>query len=229
MSGGHLWAERYDGVLEDVFALSDNVTRAIVSQLKIELSLEDDAAISRVDTADPVAYDLFLRGWELYQSGDPSKFAAAIEFFEKSIDKDPGFSRAHAMLAAMYLDVIKKGWWQQSLGMRYYSVFERARVALRQAQQDPVALTHQVVAEWHASFSARARLAIEAAELALELNPNHPASHMAMASALMGMGKRNARLNAAALKVARQIGPIEFDPTGKCAPFDVAKNLSRLR
>lgn len=48
---------------------------------------------------------------------------------------------------------------------------------------------------------------------------------MAMATALMGMGMRTKKLNAAALKVARKIGPIEFDPTGKCDPFDVTKHL----
>ena len=49
---------------------------------------------------------------------------------------------------------------------------------------------------------------------------------MAMAGALLGMGSRSVKLHAAALRVAKQIGPIDFDPGGKCAPFDVAKNLS---
>ena len=184
-----MWAERYDGLLDDVFALQDKVARGIVTELKVNLSIEDDAAISREDTADSVAYDLFLRGWEHYQSRDPLKYTAAIDFFERAIDKDPGFGRAHAALTAVYLEIIKKSWWQQSLGITYYQVFERARVALRRAQQNPVALTHQVVAEWHSTFSDRARLAIDEAELALKLNPNHPASHMAMAAALLKDGR----------------------------------------
>ncbi|MEM8711552.1 MAG: DNA alkylation repair protein [Planctomycetota bacterium] len=49
---------------------------------------------------------------------------------------------------------------------------------------------------------------------------------MAMAGALMGIGKRSRKLNTAALKVARKMGPIEFDSTGKCDPFDVAKHLT---
>ncbi len=49
---------------------------------------------------------------------------------------------------------------------------------------------------------------------------------MAMAGALMGMGMRNAELNTIALRVARLMGPIKFDKSGKCAPFDVAKNLT---
>ena len=49
---------------------------------------------------------------------------------------------------------------------------------------------------------------------------------MAMGGALLGIGSRSAKLHAAALRVAKKIGPIDFDPNGKCAPFDVAKNLS---
>ena len=49
---------------------------------------------------------------------------------------------------------------------------------------------------------------------------------MAMAGALLGMGSRSVKLHTAALRVAKKIGPIDFDPDGKCAPFDVAKNLS---
>lgn len=46
-----------------------------------------------------------------------------------------------------------------------------------------------------------------------------------MATALMGIGKRTKKLNAAALTVAKKMGPLDFDPTGKCDPFDVAKHL----
>ena len=49
---------------------------------------------------------------------------------------------------------------------------------------------------------------------------------MAMAGALMGIGKRTRQLNAAALKVARKIGPIDFDPDGRCDPMNVAKHLT---
>ena len=49
---------------------------------------------------------------------------------------------------------------------------------------------------------------------------------MAMGGALLGMGKRSVKLHTAALRVAKKIGPIDFDPDAKCAPFDVAKNLS---
>ena len=60
----------------------------------------------------------------------------------------------------------------------------------------------------------------------VELLPAPLAPMMAMAGALLGIGKRTKKLNAAALKVARKIGPIDFDPDGRCDPLDVAKHLS---
>ena len=49
---------------------------------------------------------------------------------------------------------------------------------------------------------------------------------MAMTGALMGIGMRSKRLNKAAIQVGKRIGPLHFDPTGKCDPFDVVKNLT---
>lgn len=186
LSGGHIWAERYDGVLGDVFALQDQVTRGIVSQLAVSLSIEENIAISQTESADSNTYDLFLQGWEHYRSGKPENYTRAIELLEKVIDKDPSFRRAQAALAAVYWDILNKWWWQQSLETPYYPVFERARTALQRSQQDPTALTHQLAAEWIAYYSrSSTRRALVEAEMALKLGPNHPASHMAMAISLL--------------------------------------------
>ena len=205
LTGGHLWAERYDGVLDDVFALQDEVAKGIVTQLAVSLSIEENAAITQIDTADSKAYDLFLKGWELYRSGVPENYSRAIELIEQSITKDPGFSRAHAALAAVYWDIVEKGWWQQSLGMSYYTVSEHVRIALQRSQQDPTVLTHQIAAERIAFFSRSARRALTEAERALELDPNHPAGHMAMAVALL----KDKRLEEAetAVRTAMRLDP----------------------
>ncbi|MCP4944797.1 MAG: guanylyl cyclase, partial [Planctomycetaceae bacterium] len=182
-TGGHVWADRYDGSLDDVFTLQDKITRRIVSALAITLTGQEQGSHDRIETSNPEAYDAFLQGWEHYRSGIPEEYAQAIEFLEQAIAKDPKFSRAHAALAAVYWDIIRKGWSRLSLGMSYYPVFERARVALQRSQQNPTVLTHQIAAEWIAYYSRSSRRAIVEAERALELDPNHPAGHMAMAIA----------------------------------------------
>jgi adenylate cyclase len=184
-TGGHVWAERYDGSLDDVFSMQDKITQSIVTALAVTLVGQVKGSLAQTKTAAPKAYDLFLQGWKHYRSGTAEGYSSAITLIEKALTADPNFSRAYAALAAVYWDILRKGWQQESLGMPYYLAIERARVALRRSQLDPTVLTHQIAAEWIAYYSRSARRAIVEAERALELDPNHPAGHMAMAIALL--------------------------------------------
>ena len=184
-TGGHVWAERYDGSLDDVFSMQDRITRSIVTALALTLSVQEKSSIERTETVDAKTYDLYLRGWEHYRVGTAKDYASAIIFFEKALSRDPDFERAHAALAAVYWNILRKGWWQESLGIQYYPASELARIALRRSQQNPTALTHQVASEWIVFYSSNRRRALAEARLALELDPNHPAGHLAMANALL--------------------------------------------
>lgn len=184
LSGGHVWAERYDGVLDDVFELRDNITRTIVEELAVSLKLASSEEVSPTETIKAEAYDLFLKGWAFYRSGTASDYKTAIEIFNRVLEIEPGFSRTHAALAATYWNILQKGYWQESLGVHYYSAFELARLALRRSQQNPNVLTHQIASEWAAFYSrGTTRRALIEAEAAIELDPNDPAGHLAMAIA----------------------------------------------
>ncbi|MCZ6863615.1 MAG: BTAD domain-containing putative transcriptional regulator [Alphaproteobacteria bacterium] len=100
-SGNHLWAERYDRDLEDVFAVQDEVVQAIVSILPEKLGRAALAHASRKSTDNLTAYDYLLRG-EWYTRtdyGDPK----ALEMFEKAVEIDPQCARAYARLAVLHL------------------------------------------------------------------------------------------------------------------------------
>ncbi|MCK5487907.1 MAG: adenylate/guanylate cyclase domain-containing protein, partial [Desulfobacterales bacterium] len=81
-TGGHLWAERYDGSLADVFALQDRVTRQIVSALAVNLTARERTLHARSETRVPEAYDAFLRGWAYYRRNTPEDYAEAVPYFE---------------------------------------------------------------------------------------------------------------------------------------------------
>ena len=78
-TSGHVWAERYDGSLADVFALQDRVTGRIVDALAISLTAREQRARERAETAVPEAYDAFLKGWEHAQTRTPEQYVKALE------------------------------------------------------------------------------------------------------------------------------------------------------
>ena len=103
-TGGHLWADRYDGSLDDVFSLQDSVTARIVAALEVRLTPREKHLAGGRDTSNIAAYDAFLKGWALLLRKTPEDGLQAIGFFEKAIELDPGYSRAYAAMAQIYWD-----------------------------------------------------------------------------------------------------------------------------
>jgi adenylate cyclase len=102
-SGGHLWAERYDRELADVFSVQDDVTAQIVRALELKLVGANRAPSSRVETADPEAYDCILRGRERYRLYTREGNISARRLYERAIELNPSYAEAHAGLAETYL------------------------------------------------------------------------------------------------------------------------------
>jgi len=98
-SGGHLWADRYDRDLTDIFAIQDEITRAIVDQLKIRLLPKERTAIDRAPTANVEAYTYYLKGRQFCQNLTKSFLILARQMFTKAVELDPDFARAYAGIA----------------------------------------------------------------------------------------------------------------------------------
>ena len=110
-TGGHLWADRYDGKLSDVFVLQDDVIGNILSALSVKRGMEDPLVAQRRETGSPEAYDYFLLGrnrFFLYANKEDNR--KARELYEKAIQLDPSFSQAYAMLAWTYAFEAMNGW-----------------------------------------------------------------------------------------------------------------------
>ena len=93
-SGAHLWAERYDRGLEDIFAVQDDVTERIVRSLEVKLAEAGDARSSRVETDNPEAYDCLLRGREQYRLFSKEGNITAKRLYERAIALDPSYAGA---------------------------------------------------------------------------------------------------------------------------------------
>src|SRR5204862_721412 len=97
-SGFHLWTETYDRQLEGVFALEDEITRAIVDSLKIKLAVSLPAQQQR----NTDVYDLYLQGLYFSNKGSEEDLRRALSFFERAVEKDPTFSRAWTGIAKVW-------------------------------------------------------------------------------------------------------------------------------
>ena len=181
--GGHIWAERYDGVRDDVFALQDEVTRQIVSALALKLTPRETKDLRQKETKSVAAYDEFQRGWALYQRSTPTDLAAAMPHIERAIEKDPHYSRAHAVLAAIY----QRAWsqkWTRTIDLSSEEALKRAHDHLAGAMKPPTPLAHQVASALH-YFAEEHDRSIEEADRAIALAPEDPGGYFAMAKALI--------------------------------------------
>jgi adenylate cyclase len=94
-----LWAERYDRDLTDIFAIQDEITQAIVEQLKVKLLPEEKTAIALIPTENIEAYTYYLRGRQFFHEWTKSYLLLARRMFSKAVELDPHYARAYAGIA----------------------------------------------------------------------------------------------------------------------------------
>jgi adenylate cyclase len=102
-AGDHIWAERYDRDLTDIFALQDEISEAIVTALKLKLLPQEKQAIERRGTDSVEAYDLYLMAHSYYLTGnygDPRRDEAIERLSRRAVEIDPGYAQAWALLAS---------------------------------------------------------------------------------------------------------------------------------
>jgi Flp pilus assembly protein TadD len=187
-SGGHEWADRYDGSMADIFALQDHVTKSVVDALRTRLGTgEAEVAAGQRGTTLPEAYDAFLQGWEHYQRTTPADFVQAVPYFQKAIGLDPAYSRAQAALAMVYFRSWDQGW-SGKLGISADEAFRKARDHLTLASANPTSISHQVAGNisrsrgWYGDAQKEFQAAID-------LDPSDSWSYAYLAYSLIYAGK----------------------------------------
>jgi adenylate cyclase len=101
-SDSHLWSETYDRELKDVFAIQDDIARSIAEALRVTLGPRERRALQTIATANPQAYDCYLRGRRYFYAMRRRDFLHAIRMYEHAIDADPTYAMAYAGLADAY-------------------------------------------------------------------------------------------------------------------------------
>jgi eukaryotic-like serine/threonine-protein kinase len=102
----HVWADRYDRVIADIFAIQSEVAENAVKAMGIALLPREQSALKEVSTNDIEAYDLYLRGQELNRGGDDRRHVeGALQMYRAAVDRDPRFAQALAGLARVYFSM----------------------------------------------------------------------------------------------------------------------------
>jgi TolB-like protein len=213
-TGFHLWSETYDRQLADIFQVQDEIAKAIVAKLKIQLAPADQQLAQRqkAPTQNVEAYELYLQGRAIWKRRGAENLKRAIELYQAAVGRDPAFARAHAALASAY--VVLPGYTKEMGDEEKF--FELAESSARQALAiDPnIGEAHAVLAQINAD---RGDLldAESGFFFAISLEPNEPTPHHWYSILLMKVGRLDA-----ALAQARQAQ--ELDPASPILAANLA-------
>ena len=196
LTGGHVWADRFNGSVTDIFAAQDEFVSKIVEALQVTLSQTEKEEIEHAKPSNIAAKEAFERGWNLYLRFNLEDSFEAVSHFEKAIELDPEYGRAYAALSLVYLRAGYYGWYQE-FGVadiaRRGQVLEWERY-LQQALKYPTSLAYTAEALNLVPFS-KTNEARRAAGRSIALDPNDPEAHVAMAWALIVSGEPEEALN----------------------------------
>ena len=179
--GFHLWSETYDRTLDDVFAIQDEISAAVVAALKLTLLGESP----RVNTISPEAYALFLQARYLSNQLASENYPKAVSLYKKVLQIEPDYAPAWAGLSRNYRNMSIDGQLGEDEGLRL------AREAVEKALElDPnLAEAHARMGRLVLSDDQSAQLAAEYFKRAIELNPNDPAALEGIANFALVIGK----------------------------------------
>ncbi|UCG92674.1 MAG: tetratricopeptide repeat protein [candidate division WOR-3 bacterium] len=199
--GYHLWSERYDRQMEDIFTIQDEISQAIVETLKLKLLGEEEAILVKHHTENLEAYNFYLKGRYYWNKRTGESLQRGIEYFEQAIKKDPGYALAYSGLADCY---ILLPWYS---GLPPKKVVAKAKESAIKALElnDTLAEAHTSLAyamtthEWDWSGAEREF------KRSFGLNPTYATAHQWYAEYLLYLG----RLDEAIAEVERAL---ECDP-----------------
>ena len=204
-NGYHVWSERYDRELEDVFAIQEEIAGAIVAQLRVKLGLNDGKALIEAQTPSVEAYNLYLKGRYFWNRRRPADIEKAIESFQRALKEDARYAPALVGLADSYVVQGVQG------ARNPNDVFPRAREAAQKALEinSEMGEAFASLACVEAAYDWNWAAAEQHFQQAILLNPKNGTAHQWYASHLLipvgrfAEGRRQ-------VEIARQNDPLSL-------------------
>ena len=135
-TGIHVWADRYDGVLSDIFELQDQITAAVAGVLEPSVRRAEIERAARKPTSDLTVYDLYLRAMPALYARSKVGYEQAKSLLEEAVERDPNFAQVRAMLAVLWELGAYSGW-EQDIDAAKERAINLAREALTSDSSDP--------------------------------------------------------------------------------------------
>jgi len=172
LTDAHLWADTYDRKLLDIFSVESDIAKTIADTLQAKLSGSEKTAISKKPTANPEAYELYLKARFFWNKRTGADLKTAAQYFERAVTADPSYGSAYAGLAQSYLLIPVFG------AGAPRDFFPKAMVAAHRAIK-----LDETSAEGHSAlamlvlFDFKFKESEEEFRRAIELNPNYATAH----------------------------------------------------
>ncbi len=179
-TGHHLWAERYDRDLADIFDLQDEITGEVVTALQVQLTEGEQVAIRRRQTKNVTAWESYARGLTLLRRFNRQDNAQARDLLERAVELDPNFAVAWSLLAWTHYNDVRFGWTDSADALEKADEYAKRSLALDDKQPD----THAVIGIL-ALIRRRYEDALFYGERAVELGPNTADCYAVLAMTLV--------------------------------------------
>jgi adenylate cyclase len=185
LTGLHIWAERYDRKISDIFALQDDITNQVVTALEVKLTEGEAARVSRRQTDNTEAYELFRRGLEHQRRATKTDNDQARRLFEKAVAVDPSFADAWCFLGYTHQEDWYFGWSENATqSLEQATTLAQKAIALDDSSPCPYMLL-ETIHLWRRDYEK----AIAYGEKAVALEPNHADATLQLARTLTYAGR----------------------------------------
>ncbi len=199
-SGYHIWAERYDGELKDIFDLQDEIVSEVAGHIQPNLVRAEGAKRASLQPVELTAWDLLLRARYEAASFTDAAITTAIETAERALEVDPSLPGAHSQLATFWVHVAHEGFRIRDRNA-WREIERHAEAAMKADEGNAYAHAAMSWAENHRRDHERA---IASAQKAVALDPHFAAGHMSLGRALFFAGRANESIDS--LNVAWRLG-----------------------
>ena len=200
-TGGHMWAERYDRDLKDIFALQDEVTQKIVNAMVVKLTGDEQKRLGRRGTDNLEAYDLYLRGEDYFYRFAKKANNQAREMFKRAIKSDPNYASAFALLGFTHWMEWSFGWSRDFRSLELASKFAQKAITL-----DDLGYKGHILLGKIYLWKKQHDLSIAEAEKTMALNPNNADGLASLGESMSFAGRSEEAIGL--IKKAIRLNPI---------------------